>query len=169
MSALWSAHVLAKDGCRVVIELRGIHPDSGEFQSAKRFALRLLYDEAYRYEPDLALKSRGPLGDAITLDQTFDDAFIDANVDRFVESVAVDVQKPRLDVGALRDRLDREVTGLGLRPDDREAWSTAWNERWDAFWADSANLPVAIYAIDVTDPQWLAHLEVSDTWESAAY
>jgi hypothetical protein len=65
-----------------------------------------LYDEAYGYDPDVSLKpkSRGPLGDAIVLDQTFDDAFMDANVDRFVERVAVNVQKPRLDVEALRDR-----------------------------------------------------------------
>ena len=169
MSALWSARVLTKDKRRIVIELRAIHPDSGEFQDAKRFALRLLYDEAYGYGPDLALKSRGPLGDAITLDQTFDDAFLDGNVDRFIERVAVNVQKPRLDEQQLRDRIDRDVAGRGIRRDDREAWSAAWNELWDAFWDDRGNLPMATYTIDVTDPQWIAHLQVGSTWESAAY
>jgi hypothetical protein len=169
MSALWSARVLSKDNCRIVVELRAIHPDSGEFQDVKRFALRLLYDEAYGYGADMALKSRGPLGDAITLDQTFDDGFMDGNADRFVEHVAVDVQKPRLDVEQLRDRLDREVAERGIRRDDHEAWNTAWNELWDAFWDEPANLPVATYTIDVTDPQWTAHLDVGSTWESAAY
>jgi hypothetical protein len=169
MSALWSARVLGKDNRRIVIELRAIHPDSGEFLSSKRFALRVLYDEAYGYGSDMALKSRGPLGDAITLDQTFDDAFLDGNVDRFVERVTVNVQKPRLDEDQLRDRLDREVAGRGIRRDDQEAWNTAWNELWDAFWDERANLPVATYTIDVTDPKWLAHLNVGITWESAAY
>jgi hypothetical protein len=41
MSALWNARVLSKDNRRVVIELRAIHPDSGEFQDAKRFAMRV--------------------------------------------------------------------------------------------------------------------------------
>ena len=169
MSALWFARVLAKDNRRIVVELRAIHPDSGEFQDAKRFALRLLYDEAYGYDPDMSLKPRGPLGGAIALDQTFDDAFMEANVDRFVESVVVNVQKPRLDVEQLRDRLDREVAERGIRHDDHDAWNTAWNELWDAFWDEATNLPVATYTIDVTDPQWIAHLDVGSTWESAAY
>jgi hypothetical protein len=169
MSALWSARVLAKDNRRIVIELRAIHPDSGEFQDGKRFALRILYDEAYGYGSDLAIKSRGPLGEAITLDQTFDDKFLDDSVDSFVERVVVDVQKPRLDVEKLRDRLDREVAARGIRLEDGEQWKDAWNELWDAFWDEPANLPVATYTIDVTDPQWIAHLAVGSAWESAAY
>ena len=115
------------------------------------------------------LVDTGDGSDAITLDQTFDDTFMDGNVDRFIERLTVNVQKPRLDVEALRDRLDREVAARGIRRDDHEAWNTAWNELWDAFWDDATNLPVATYTIDVTDPQWIAHLDMGSTWESAAY
>jgi hypothetical protein len=169
MSALWSARVLAKDNRRIVIELRAIHPDSGEFQDAKRFALRLLYDEAYGYDQAFKLKSRGPLGDAITLDQTFEDAFMDGVVDRFVERVAVDVQRPRLDVDHEGQRIDRELAERGIRREDGERWKEARADLWDAFWKNPDNLPVATYTIDVTDPLWTAHLEVGSTWESAAY
>jgi hypothetical protein len=114
-------------------------------------------------------ESRGPLGDAIALEQTFDDTFLDAGVDRFVERVGVHVRKPRLDVEALRDRLDQEVAGRGIRREDSAAWRAAWDELWDAFWADPEHLPVATYTIDVTDPPWIAHLTVGSSWESAAY
>jgi len=90
-----------------------------------------------------ARRSRGPLGDAITLDQAFDDAFLDRNVDRFIERVTVNVQKPRLDVEQLRDRIDREVPDRGIQRDDREAWKKAWNELWNAFRDEPAGLPVA--------------------------
>jgi hypothetical protein len=114
-------------------------------------------------------QSRGPLGDAIALEQTFDDTVMDASADRFVERVGVNVRRPRLDVEALRDRLDQEVAGRGIRRDDSAAWRTAWDELWDAFWADPENLPVATYTVDVTDPRWIAHLTIGSTWESAAY
>ena len=169
MSALWSARVITKDNRRLVVELRAIHPDSGAFLTPKRFALRLLYDEAYGYGPGSVREARGPLGEAIALEQTFDDAFLDANADRFVERVTVDVRTPPLDVEALRARLDREVGDLGIRREDRAAWSAAWDQRWDAFWDEPANLPVAMYTIDVTDPRWIAHLEVGSSWDSAAY
>jgi hypothetical protein len=169
MSALWSARVLAKDNRRLVVELRAIHPDSGDFLTSKRFALRLLYDEAYGYGPGSVRESRGPLGDAIALEQTFDDTFLDASVDRFVERVGVNVRTPRLDVEALRDRLDHEVAGRGIRREDSAAWHAAWDELWDAFWADPEDLPVATYTVDVTDPKWIAHLTVGTRWESAAY
>jgi hypothetical protein len=170
MSSLWSARVLTKDNRRIVVELRAIHPDSGEFLATKRFALRLLYDEAYRYGPGSVREPTGPLGEAIALEQTFDDAFLDSNADRFIERVALgNVRNAPLDVEALRDRFDSEVAGGGVRRDDRAAWSAAWDARWDAFWTDPANLPAATYTIDVTDPRWIAHLDVASQWDSAAY
>jgi hypothetical protein len=169
MSALWSARVLRKDDLRIAIELRAIHPDSGEFSTAKRFALRLLYDEAYDYGPGSVLRSRGPLSGAIVLDQTFDDAFMDANAGRFIARVSVEVHRPPIALAAITARIDREVTDLGVRRDDHAVWAARWDERWKAFWAEPANLPLAAYTIDATDPRWLAHLAADQTWESAAY
>jgi hypothetical protein len=170
MSALWSANVIAKDNRRVTVEVHAIHPDSGEFSNTKKFAFRLIYDESYGYGPGSVREARGPLGEAVQLEQIFDDAFMDANVDRFIERVTVgSLRNAPLDVEALRARFDREVAARGIRREDRGAWSTAWEALWDAFWSDPAQQPSATYAIDVTDPRWIAHLDVGTHWESAAY
>lgn len=170
MSALWTARVLTKDNRRVTVEVHAIHPDSGAFSDAKKFALRLIYDESYGYGPGPVREARGPLGEAIQLEQMFDDAFLDANVGRFIDHVAVDsLRNAPLDVEALRARFDHEVAARGIRRDDRAAWNAAWEALWDGFWSDPVQRPSAAYTIDVTDPHWIAHLEVGTAWESAAY
>lgn len=170
MSALWSAEVVAKNDHRVTLEVRAIHPDSGAFSDSRTFAFRLIYDPAYRYGPGLVRRATGPLGEAVSLEQTFDDAFLDAGVDRFIARVAVsDVRNAPLDVEALREDIDRELSARGVRRDDGAAWSGAWQDRWDAFWDDPARLPTATYEIEVTEPRWIAHLAPGDRWESAAY
>jgi len=170
MSALWSAQVVAKDNRRIAIELRAIHPDSGAFPSDKKFALRLLYDEAYGFAPGLVRESRSPLGDAVTLEDTHDDAFLDANVDRYIARVQLgSVRNAPLDVEALRADIDRQLTARGVRREDKAVWHDAWTDLWDAFWSDPSRLPTATYEIDVTDPQWSAHLAPGSAWESAAF
>jgi hypothetical protein len=170
MSALWSARVMSKDGRRLVIELRAIHPDAGAFVATGRFAFRLIYDEAFGYGPGLVRELRGPLGEAVTLEQTFDDGFLDHNVDRFVASVAVgQLRNAPFDDAALRAAIDRELAAHGVDRSDPVAWGEAWSERWDAFWRDPARVPTATYELEVTDPRWISHLDVGSHWESAAY
>lgn len=170
MSALWSAEVVARGDRRIVVEVRAIHPDSGEFIDSKKFAFRLIYDPAYRYGRGLVREACGPLGEAVDLEQIFDDAFLDGNVDRFIERVTLGgVRNAPLDVEAVRNEIDRTLSARGVRRDDGAAWSAAWQERWNAFWRDPARLPTATYEIDVADPRWIAHLELGRRWLSAAY
>ena len=70
---------------------------------------------------------RSPLGEAVQLEQTFDDAFLSANVDRFIERVTVsNLRNAPLDGEALRERFDREVAARGIAREDRDAWGNAW-------------------------------------------
>jgi hypothetical protein len=170
MSALWSAIVIDRRERRVTLEVRAIHPDSGAFSDSHTFAFRLIYDPAYRYGPGLVRQATGPLGEAMSLEQVFDDAFLAARVDRFIARAAVsDVRNAPLDVEALREGIDRELSARGVRRDDGAAWSDAWQDLWDAFWDDPARLPTATYEIEVTEPRWIAHLAPGVRWESAAY
>jgi hypothetical protein len=169
MSALWKAEVLTKQPHAVEVRVRQIHPDSGPFERDKVFALRLIYDEAFDYGPGLARQIRGPLGEAISLEQTFDAAHMAANVDRFIRTVEVrDVSGPPLDLDAARAQVDREVASAGVAPGG-PAWGAAWERAWGELWRDAARLPSAIYRIEVTDPRWLDHLAPGQAWESAAY
>jgi hypothetical protein len=172
MSTLWDAEVISKNGTHVDVRVRACHPDSGEFDESKRFAFRLLYDEAFEYEPppSSARTARGPLGEEIHLDQTFDDRFLDQNVDRFIVALEVtDARNGPVDEQAVRASIDRELLDLGVRRDDREAWDNAWSEHWTDFWNDPLRTPTATYKIEVTDPRWIAHLKVGQRWDSAAY
>jgi len=169
MSALWNAEVLSKQRAAVDVRLRQVHPDSGAFEHGKVFALRLIYDEAYGYGPELARESRGPLGDALSLDQTLDAAYMKAHADRFVQRVEVfDVSGPPLDFDTAHAQVDREVSAMGI---DREepAWEATWETAWNEVWRDVTRLPAATYRIEVTDPRWLEHLAPGQTWESTAY
>lgn len=170
MSALWSATVIARRERRVTLEVCAIHPDSGEFPDSRTFAFRLIYDPAYRYGPGLVRQATGPLGEVVSLEETFDDAFLDSRVDCFIARVTVsDVRNAPLDVEALRADIDRELSARGVRHDDGATWSDAWQDLWDAFWDDPARLPTATYEIEVTEPRWIAHLAPGARWESAAY
>jgi hypothetical protein len=169
MSALWRAEVLAKQRSVVEVRVRQVHPDSGEFLRGKVFALRLIYDEATGYGPGLARQIRGPLGEALSLEQTFEAAYMDAHVDRFVRKVEVsEVDGPPLDLDTARAQVDREVSARGIGRED-PAWQAAWDAAWREQWSDVTRLPAATYRIEVTDPRWLEHLAPGQVWESAAY
>ena len=169
MPALWSAEVLATQRAVVTVRVRQIHSDSGAFLPGKVFALRLIYDEAFGYGAGLVHQIRGPLGEAISLEQTFDAAYMDAHVDRFVRKVEVsDVSGPPLDLDAARAQVDREVASMGLGRGE-PGWEDAWEETWRELWCDVTKLPAATYRIEVTDPRWLEHLAPGQVWESAAY
>ncbi|WP_437727117.1 hypothetical protein [Sorangium sp. So ce861] len=170
MSSLWSAEILAKDGRVVDVRVRQIHPDSGPFVASKVFALRLLYDEAYGYRPGLVREARGPLGQAIALEHTMDAAHMATHVDRFIERVEVQgAGEPPLDLESARAQVDRDLLSRGIRREEETAWNDAWDNAWRAFWRDGERLPTATYRITVSEPRWLAHLAVGQTWESAAY
>ncbi|XXY47652.1 hypothetical protein WME91_47375 [Sorangium sp. So ce269] len=150
----------------VDVRVRPTHPDSGPFVASKVFALRLLYDEAYSYGPGLVREARGPLGEAIALDHTFDEAYMATHVDRFIEHVEIHgASGPPLDLQSARAQVDRDLLSRGIRRDDE----TAWNDAWQTFWRDGERLPAATYRITVTEPRWIRHLAVGQTWESAAY
>jgi hypothetical protein len=169
MSALWKAEVLTRQPEVVEVRVHQIHPDSGVFERGKVFALRLIYDEAFGYGPGLTREIRGPLGEAISLEQTFDAAFMAANADRFVRGVEVrDVSGPPLDLDAARAQVDREVASTGIGP-GQPGWDAAWEKAWRELWRDAARLPAATYRIEVTEPRWLEHLAPGQAWESAAY
>ena len=119
MSALWSVEVVAKDGARITLRVAPIHPDAGRYSDGAVFALRLLYDEAYGYGPGLVREVRGPLGEAIALEQTFDAGVMAGAVDRFVRAVAVE---PGADAATYRI----EVT------DPRWLAHLAVGQRWES-------------------------------------
>ena len=103
------------------------------------FFMRILWDEA-----DTRFGKGGPLGNEVSVDQFLDEAFIDANTHRFVE----------------------RVTQTALRNDPPPAMPPTFV--YDSHKAEDG-LTQGDYTVVVTDPKWMKHLKVGQTWSTTSY
>ena len=169
MAGLWNIEVLDKAGDWVTVEVRQAHPDVGTFPESRAFALRLLHEQAWQLDSGFNYQALAPLGQACDARQVLDEAWMDANVDRFIaEIVAEDPTATPLDE-ATATRLVADQLGLGaldrLTDEEREPFDDAYHELWQ----DWSRLPARRYRIKVTDPAFLSHIVADDQWSSAAF
>lgn len=170
MSALWHVQVLRLEDMEVDLRVCLIHPDAGAFLTEPQFALRLLYDEAWQDDEQFHSVAAGPLAEAISPEQIEDDDWLTDNAQDYIASVTLsDVQREPYDEDATQELIDEQVRAQGISQDNQSEWKRAWNSAWEAFWKDPSNLPVATYTIKVTDPRWISHLKLEQSWDSAAY
>lgn len=169
MAGLWNVEVLEKGRDWVTVELRQAHPDAGEFPESRAFALRLLHEQAWDLDGDFKYRPRSPLGTACNSKQVLDEAWVDANVDRFIdEIVATDKTATVLDEATAERRVADQL-GLGdigqLTDEERERFDDAYQK----LWKDPSKMPGRRYRIKVTDPAFLSHLAPGARWSSAAF
>lgn len=169
MSGLWNIVVLDIDRDSVTVEVRQAHPDAGVFPDSRAFALRLLHDQAWKLGAGFKYQACGPLGEACNSRQVLDEAWLYANVDRFIAEIAAeDPAAKALDEVTVARRVADQL-GLGdldhLTEDERDRFDDAYHE----FWSDPTNLPARRYRIKVTDPAFLSHLAPGARWSSAAF
>ena len=105
------------------------------------FFLRILWDKA-----DTRFGGGGPLGEEVDVDRYLDESWVDANTKRFVE----------------------RVTRLSLRNDPIPAGKQPPTFVYDGY-TDEDLLTQGDYEVIVTDPRWLAHLEVGQMWQTTSY
>lgn len=169
MAALWNIAVLDKGPDWVTVEVRQAHPDAGPFPEARSFALRLLHERAWEFDASFQYRALGPLGAACDSRQVLDEAWLAANVDRFIAGIATqDPEVAALDEATAERRVADQL-GLGdvaqLGDDDRERFDAAYQK----FWKTPSALPARRYRIQVTDPGYLSHVAAGDRWASAAF
>lgn len=169
MVGLWKIEVLAKAHDWVTVEVRQAHPDVGTFPESRAFALRLLHEMAWQLDSAFHYQALSPLGLACDARQVLDEAWLEANVDRFIaEIVADDATATALDEATAARRVADQL-GLGsldqLTDDERESFADAYH----ALWNDPARLPARCYRIKVTDPAFLSHIVSGARWASAAF
>lgn len=169
MAGLWNIEILDKAHGWVTIEVRQAHPDAGAFPESRGFALRLLHDQAWKLDAGFNYQACGPLGEAFNSRQVLDEAWLNANVDRFIAEVVVeDAAAATLDEATATRRVADQL-GLAdvdhLTDDEREPFDDAYHR----FWSDPSNLPARRYRIKVTDPAFLSHLVPGARWSSAAF
>lgn len=171
MPALWSITVIERERDQVTVEVRQAHPDAGAFPESRAFALRLLHDQAWKLDPHFKYQAISPLGESCDSRQVLDEAWVDANVDRFIDEIVVEdatATTTTLDEATATRRIAAQL-GLGdldeLSDDERARFDDAYEE----LWKDSSRLPARLYRIKVTDPVFLSHLAPGARWSSAAF
>ncbi len=105
------------------------------------FFFRILWDEA-----DARFGGGGPLGEEVDVRHYLDEAWVNANTYRFVE----------------------RVTRLSLRNDPLPPGKSPPTFVYDGYSNEDA-LTQGDYEVIVTDPRWLAHLKVGQTWQTTSY
>ena len=105
------------------------------------FFFRILWDEA-----DARFGGGGPLGEEVDVRHYLDEAWVNANTHRFVE----------------------RVTRLSLRNDPLPPGKSPPTFVYDGY-SNEDSLTQGDYEVIVTDPRWLAHLKVGQTWQTTSY
>jgi hypothetical protein len=169
MAALWNIAVLDRGPDWVTVEVRQAHPDAGPFPEARSFALRLLHERAWELDSSFQYRALGAVGAACDSKQVLDEAWVTANVDRFIAGMTTeDPGVMALDEAAAERRVAEQL-GLGdvaqLGDEDRERFDAAYQQ----FWKTLSALPARRYRIQATDPGYLAQVAAGDRWASAAF
>lgn len=168
MATLWNVEVLGLSGANVELGVRVAHPDAGPFPRSPVFALRVLHEDSQAVGDDFEDIPKGPLGE-LSGDDVRDEDWAAEHVASYVRSVEVRVEGPAfMDDKTARQRVAQTLLGAGLSPGEAR-WEAAFDAEWRRFWSEPAGLPLAIYKVEMTDPKWLAHLEVGARWRSAAW
>ena len=90
MSELFEVEVDELQGTRIELTLVTVHPHAGPLRADAVFALRLLFDRAYKFDAHMNYSATSPLGEALTFDQTEREGWMHEHASRFVASVTVD-------------------------------------------------------------------------------
>jgi hypothetical protein len=90
MSELFEVEVDEIRGTRIELTLVTVHPQAGPFRADDVFALRVLFDRAYKFDAHMNYRGTSPLGEAVTFDQTESEGWMHEHASRFVAAVTVE-------------------------------------------------------------------------------
>jgi hypothetical protein len=90
-TTLWNVMVTSLRACELRLDVTRAHEDAGAFPSDVVFALRLLYEQARRFDPDtMAFAPSGPLGEAVGEDDIYDDGWLGEHAGDYVAQVTLE-------------------------------------------------------------------------------
>jgi hypothetical protein len=169
MSSMWNVKVLNKGSKWIDLYVEFAHPDAGDFPENNTFALQLLTQAAYGFDDNYNYIAESPLGEAIPHEQSYQPFDLEPRVSEFVEKTVIyEARNLPWDESAAHEKMDELCKAEGLSPEDNN-WEDRWHDHWRDFWADPNNLPWAKYRVWVTDDQWIEHLKVGQSFDTAAY
>lgn len=169
MSSLWSVSVINKGKDWIDLKVVLDHPDAGSFAEDPVFALCLLTQEAYGFDDKYNYVANSPLAEQIPHDKSYQPYDVAPRVAEFIRKVVVyETRNCPFDEFEAHRKTDEQVLAMGINKDD-EAWENVWQDKWRAYWGNPDSLPNGFYRIWVTGPEWIQHLSIGQTFDSAAY
>lgn len=169
MAAHWNIEVLSIAGTRLELSIHQIHPDAGAFLNSAASLIRVLHEPAWKFNLQFEYEATGPLGTAISRSQQQDDTWLQENAAAYIREFQLQIRRPPIDEAKA---LEKVMLGLGIGAGYDQLTSAqkeAVNQAYQEFWRLPEHLPLAIYQLEVSDPKWIAHLQVGLVWNSAAY
>lgn len=127
-TTLWNVAVTALRERELRLDATRAHEDAGAFPADAVFALRLLYEQARRFDPDtMELAPSGPLGEAVGEDDIYDDGWLRAHTGDYVEDVTLEPPASDADaVGAVaRYRIETTSPRWLEHLADGQSWRSA--------------------------------------------
>lgn len=140
---LYRIRVLALDPEHRKVKLRVflVYYDWSGVPTDPSFFFRILWDEA-----DTRFGGGGPLGDEVSVEKYLDEEWVNDNTHHFVERVT---------------RLSRRNDPM---PEDKKPPTFIYSG-----FKEEDILTQGDYEVIVTDPRWMAHLKVGQTWQTTSY
>lgn len=100
-TTLWTVEVGSLRGSELVADVERMHEDAGRFPQDPVFALRLLYEQVVEIDTRGRLSPVGPLGEAVSEADIYDDEWLRAHAAEYVSAVSVDLPQDADAVGAV--------------------------------------------------------------------
>ena len=100
-TTLWNVEIASLTGPEVNAHVERAHEDAGPFPQDRVFALRMLYEQVRGIDAGGQLSPTGPLGEAVSEDDIYDDEWLRTHAADYISGVSADLPEDAIAVGAV--------------------------------------------------------------------
>jgi hypothetical protein len=100
-TTLWNVEITALTGPELRADVERAHEDAGPFPQDRVFARRMLYEQVRAIDAGGRFSPTGPLGEAVSEDDIYDDEWLRAHAADYIGDVSADLPEDADAVGAV--------------------------------------------------------------------
>jgi hypothetical protein len=108
-ATLWNVEIASLAGSELRADVERVHEDAGPFPQDRVFALRMLYEQVRVIDASGQFSPIGPLGEAVSEEDIYDDEWLRTHAADYISGVSVDLPEDADAVGAVA-RYDMTAT-----------------------------------------------------------
>jgi hypothetical protein len=100
-TTLWNVEIASLTGAKLRADVERAHEDAGPFPQDRVFALRMLYEQVRTIDAGGQFSPAGPLGEAVSEEDIYDDEWLRTHAADYISAVSVDLPEDPDAVGAV--------------------------------------------------------------------